>query len=123
MATLFDGLGAELADLMTDTATVYAQATVAPRAYTQAVKTDLVCLLTEISTGRDTAQTAGSRAELAALRELYWVGSYVMPRNVRLQLNGQPERWMVIDQTVTPVPAGSNPPELWHADVQVQRQA
>lgn len=120
--TVFDGLGAEVVDLFTDRATVYAQATVAPRAYSVAVKSGLVCLLTEVTQARETAQTGGARAELSGIRELFWLGAYAMPKNVRLQINGGAERWIVSDQTVTPVPAGANPPEVWHADVQVQRQ-
>jgi hypothetical protein len=120
----FAGIAAEVAPLLTDEATVYTRQAAAPRTHTVVATTGLACRLTTVV--RTVAQTGGARIELAQRRQLYWRGAdYALPANaqgavdVRIVVNGRPERWGV-DGVPTPLPPGAADPELWIAELLLQ---
>lgn len=86
MTAFFD----DIADLMTETATVWGENNTTG-AHDVALVTGLRCRLAHVSL--QPASSGFQRAELAAIRELYWEPSYVMPETAVLEVNGA--RWNV----------------------------
>jgi hypothetical protein len=82
------------AGLLDKTATVYA-ADPAAGGYTVAAKSGLRCRLSIVGSGQ--ARSGDERAELAALRRLYWAESYAMPNDVQVEIDD--ERWNVMNGT------------------------
>lgn len=91
------------------TASVYASSD----DFTAAVKTGLKVRLAHLSTAG--APTAADRAELAALRRLYWAEAYAMPEGAQVEVEGR--RWNTIRGTFAAVDAFSNADVLRCCDV------
>jgi hypothetical protein len=124
MVDAFAGIGSEVASLFTDEATVYTRQALAPRTHTVVERSGLACRLTTVA--RQEAQSGDARVALAGRRQLYWRGSdYTLPANaqgavdVRIVVNGRPERWGV-DGVPTPLPPGAPTPEVWVAELILQ---
>ena len=91
------------------TATVY----VPTDGYAVAVKSNLRVRLGHLSTAG--AATAVERAELAALRRLYWTEDYAMPEGARVEVDGR--RWNTIRGTFAAVDAFTDSDVLRCCDV------
>jgi hypothetical protein len=83
------------AEMMSDSADVYT-ADLATGRYTVLAQADLPCRLAVIRPG---TTSAPERAELAAMRRLYWGPDYAMPDYAQVEINS--ERWNVVQGTVT----------------------
>lgn len=79
---------------LTQSATVYAE-DAATGAYTTVLKSGLKCRLVHV--GRQTATTAGERAELAAIRNLLFEPDYVMPETAQIEVDSI--RWAPVAGT------------------------
>lgn len=84
MASFFD----DIVDLMTETATVWGENNT-DGAHDVPLVTGLRCRIAHVTLRL--ASTGFERSELAAVREIYWDPSYVMPETVVIEANGV--RW------------------------------
>jgi hypothetical protein len=100
-------------DFFRELATIYTRA--AGGTYTTVSTTGMPCRLEAVSVSE--AVTGGGRAELAALRSLYYHPDYTVPNDARIGIVGRPERWQVRANTQTPYPEDSDTPAWWQVDV------
>ncbi len=82
------------AGMLDSTATVYTQGV--GGGYTVSAKTGLACRLSTVSAKG--ATSAPDRAELAAIRQLFWDPSYTMPTYCQVEIGGV--RWNPIPATI-----------------------
>ncbi len=102
----------DLAEAMTDVARVYGRN--ASGRYTVTVKESLPCRISEANF-RDSA--GADRAELAALRRLYWIENYEMPADAVVQLNATDRRWNVRPETVRTLSQPDGGMAHWECDI------
>ncbi len=94
-----DAIGTEIERIMLlDTATVYTDQGSPDGLYDVVVKAGLKCRVASIGR-RQLSATTADRAELAALRLLFWERAYAMPANMQIDVGG--ERWNVNSDTYT----------------------
>ena len=82
------------AGLLDSLATVYTQGV--GGGYTVSAKTNLAARLSTVSAKG--ATSAPDRAELAAVRQLFWDPSYTMPTYCQVEIGGV--RWNVVPNTI-----------------------
>jgi hypothetical protein len=93
-------------------ATIYARTPPSGR-YSTVVKQNLQCRLVPLNV--QAPQAAGARAELMAIRDLFWDASYVMPENVQVLVDGT--RWQPQAGTFTSIGLRNAAPKLRKAQV------
>lgn len=102
----------EFGDLLTDVATIYGRATSGRS--TVVTKASLPC---RVSTANFHDAAGADRAELAAVRTLYWVEDYELAPDAVVQINGSDRRWNVRPETIRRIAQPDGSLAHWECDL------